>query len=213
MSSSVVQSKIAKFSRERKFAIEDLLCYYGKVSITDKVLRARLSDFDLKSFTIRFHHVELESDVDKIIAFEPPLNEVNEFDERINEMIKIAAKARGLSEIQVTETVYPTNLLEYAIIGGVMLPPLCYLYRPLLYFLPLPSIIKKTLDNDRLLFIITVLAFFTHIIESLVLLRPKLIYYRVPIDHAIEWYFLGLLEGYAPVKRLEALAQKIQKQK
>lgn len=49
-----------------------------------------------------------------------------------------------------------------------------------------------------------------HLAETLIFLRPKLQFYRVPPDFLIEWYLFGILEGFAPVKRLSRMASRVE---
>ncbi|CCE62203.1 hypothetical protein TPHA_0C00460 [Tetrapisispora phaffii CBS 4417] len=202
------QDAITAFNANHRLALTDILYFYGHVPITSKITAVRLLSYDLQSMTIRFHHNEVEFDIDKLIVFETPLTQLSDFTVYIDKMVRKAAKERNYSHIQINEVVYPNNIVEYIIIVAVFLPLMCYFYRPLLHLLPLPEFIKEFLDNDFILIAIEALAIITHILETYILLRPKLKFYRVPTDFLIEWYALGLLEGYAPAKRLEQLAME-----
>ena len=211
MSDSQVQTIIADFNRDHKLALGDFLHFYGNVPITTKITNVRMTDVDLHSMNLRFKHKDVEFDIDKVILFDPPLKGLNDFDIRITAMIKDAAHGRGYSHIQIKEVIYPNKPHEILVIMAVILPFFCYTYRPLLYWLPLPSMIKNFLDDDQVLVSVMLLALAIHILESWMMLRPKLTYYRVPTELLIEWYFLGLLEGFAPTQRIDDLAEKLEK--
>lgn len=206
MSEAARQAIVAHMNRDHRLALEDYLYVYGKVPITSDVRFVRMLSIDLDCMTLQFTHKGLETDIEKIILLEPPLKDWNEARPRLVEMAHTAASKRGLSTIQVNDMSYPSTVPEYALICAVFLPFLCYKYRSLLYWLPLPSALLKFLDNDLVLGGVILFAVVTHFIEVITILRPKLIYYRVPTDFLIEWYVFGMLEGYPCIKRLERLA-------
>lgn len=202
---------VAKANKEQKVALIDCLYVYGRVR--GSAQKIRLLDVDCKSMTLQFKHEAFEAQMDKVLPLEPPLNSVNEFSSRLREMGRAAARERGLAPFCVDEVSYPgSHWGDLVILVLVSLPLSCYIYRPLLHQLfriggDSGAVIADWLDNDSRLLFIVAMEFLIHSLESLVLLNPKLAYYRAPVDCKIEWYIMGLIEGYAPVKRLERLAE------
>lgn len=211
MSRAAQQAIIAHMNRDHRLALEDYLYVYGKVPITSHIRFVRMQNIELECMTLQFTHKELETDVEKIILLEPPLKDWNEARPRLVEMAHSAAAKRGLSTIQVNDMRYPSTVAEYALICAIFLPFLCYKFRGLLQWLPLPSVVLKFLDNDQVLGGIIIFAIVAHFIEVVAILRPKLHFYRVPTDFLIEWYVFGMLEGYPCIKRLDRLAGELLK--
>lgn len=200
---------LAYMNKERKLALEDYLYVFGGVAVLDKVMNVRLLSIDSQCMTILFNHKEIEYDIEKTIVFEPPLEDCSKAKERLQQMAYEAAAERKLAPFQINGMSYPSSIMEYLIIFGVLLPVVCYNYRPLLHQLPISLSLCEFLDNDIVLRTLMALMFLTHLIESLVFLRPKLNFYRVPPDFLIEWYLFGILEGYSTVRRLKEMASKI----
>ncbi|CCD26269.1 uncharacterized protein NDAI_0H00950 [Naumovozyma dairenensis CBS 421] len=214
-------NKKEKGSR-RQVALEDILEVFGCIP-TLKVSGIKLKEIDSDSFTIQYrYNDDLEHPMDVLIPIDNEKygdgSDPEEMDEILTNIGTDATKSRGLSSFQINEVKCPSSLVDWLIILGVTLPTLCYLYRPVLYYLfeCIPSFgysnIKETLvtilDDDFVIIMIIISEFVIHFVETWFLLRPKLLYYRVPTDFILEWYFFGILEGYGPVKRLEQLAQK-----
>lgn len=200
-----VQDLLANMNKKHKLALEDYLYVFGGVSSSEKVLNVRLLNLDSQCMTILFNHKDIEYDIEKIIIFEPPLEDRSEATARLNRMAREAAAKRHLAHFQINDMVYPQSFIEYLVLLGVFLPMLCYKFRPLLYWLPIPLHIRQWLDNDVILRTIMLLEVLMHLAETLIFLRPKLQFYRVPPDFLIEWYLFGILEGFAPVKRLSRM--------
>lgn len=196
-------------NKDHKLALVDYLYVYGGVPITDQISNVRLFNIELEYMTLQFQHGAVEYDIEKTILFQPPLNDWSEARERLVSMANEAAKKRNLSTIQVNDMSYPSTVLELIILVLAQLPLVCYYFRSVLYWLPIPLALKQFLDSDVTLLGVTLLAYITHALEVLFLLKPRLEFYRVPTDFLIEWYLFGILEGYAPVKRLEQLATRI----
>lgn len=210
MSAAAQQAIVAHMNRDHRLALEDYLYVYGKVPITSHIRFVRMQSIELECMTLQFTHKEIDTDVEKTILLEPPLKDWNEARPRLVEMAHTAAAKRGLSTIQVNEMSYPMTIPEYALICAVFLPLVCYKYRRVLYWLPLPSSVAGFLDNDVVLGSVMLFAVVAHVIEVLTILRPKLRFYRVPTDFLIEWYLFGILEGYPCIKRLNRLARHLE---
>ena len=210
-------SVMTELNLNNQLLLQDILCVYGHIAIDNKISHIRLTTLDDLHMTLQFKHADIPSLVEKIIQVDNDQDDSEaDMKSRLLRMGEHAAMKRGLSTVQVNEMAYPGSILEYLIIFGVCLPTLCYKFRKLLYFgfqwIPLPqdlsNLLLKFLDNDSVLLSIIVLELIIHLGETLLLLRPRLEYYRVPNDFLIEWYFFGLLEGYAPVRRLGKLAKR-----
>lgn len=203
-----VQDLLADMNKKHKLALEDYLYVFGGVS--EKVINVRLLNIDSQCMTILFNHKDIEYDIEKAIIFEPPLKDRSEAVARLNHMAHEAAAKRQLAPFQVNDMAYPGSVMEYLVILGVFLPILCYKFRPLLYRLPIPLHVCQLLDSDAVLRTIILLEFLTHLAETLIFLKPKLHFYRVPPDFLIEWYLFGMLEGFAPLKRLTRMAARVE---
>ncbi|QLQ78381.1 hypothetical protein HG537_0A06280 [Torulaspora globosa] len=202
------QRIVTHMNKDHKLALEDYLYVYGGVPITEKIKHVRLQSIELESMTLQFSHEDIDCDVEKTIVFKPALKDWSEAKSRLVTMAHEAADKRNLSRIQINDMSYPDTFVEYLVIIGVFMPFICYKWRQVLLWLPLPSIVVEFLDNDNVLRVIMVLEILTHFLETWTLLRPRLNYYRVPTDFLVEWYLFGLLEGFAPVKRLERMARE-----
>lgn len=210
MSEATVQRILAHMNKDHRLALEDYLYVYGGVSVTDQITNVRMLNIELEYMTLQFHHGDVGFDIEKTILLEPPLKDWAEAKERLVTMAHQAADKRRLSYIQVNDMSYPGTILEYFVIIAAQLPLICYTYRQVLYWLPVPLAVKQYLDSDLKLLGVAVLALLIHLFETLFLLRPRLEFYRVPTDFLIEWYLFGILEGYAPVRRLERMARLIE---
>ncbi|AQZ15978.1 YDR476C [Zygosaccharomyces parabailii] len=200
---------LAYMNKEHKVALEDFLHVYGGVSDSNKIIHVRLLSMDSQCMTILFNHKDIEYDIEKTIVFDPPLEgDRDKAWGRLRRMAREAAAKRHLAYFQINDMSYPSSLLEYLIIVGILLPIICYNFRQVLYWMPMPLSLRKFLDSDNILRAIIFLEFLIHLAEVTTILRPKLQFYRVPPDFLIEWYLFGLLEGYPVVKRFEKMAAR-----
>ncbi|CEP63735.1 uncharacterized protein LALA0_S09e01332g [Lachancea lanzarotensis] len=199
------ESIVAHMNKSHKLALEDYLYAYGDVPITDQIANVRLEKIELTHMTLSFNHFDVEFEIEKVVLFDPPLQDWAESRPRLVEMAKIAAAKRGFSHVQINELSPPSGLLGYGFIALVFLPLMCYFYRPLLNYVPF---VGSYFDNGRLLLGIELAAFIIHVGECVFYLKPRLDFYRVPTDFLIEWYFFGCLEGYPAVRRFEQLAKE-----
>ncbi|AMD22526.1 HHL244Cp [Eremothecium sinecaudum] len=195
-------------NKEHKTAIEDYLVYYGKVPMTEKISDIWMIELEKDHFTLQFKHSELELELQKTIIFDPPLKDWSEAKPRFIEMSKEAAAGRGYSHIQVKDIDYP-SVQEWLLIALIYLPVLIYFKRDVIDSVPLPEIVYEVISQDVALLGIIAGVFICHNIECYVLLRPRLVKYRVPKDYSIDWYFFGLLEGYSAIKRFDRMVQKM----
>lgn len=201
------QRIVTHMNKDHKLALEDYLYVYGGVPITKKIKHVRMHSIELECMTLQFMHDDIDYDVEKTILFQPALKDWSEAKSKLVTMAHEAAAKRNLSHIQINDMSYPDTVVEYIVIIAVLLPFICYKWRKVLWWLPIPSSVASFLDNDNVLRGVMLFAFLTHLLESWALLRPKLNFYRVPTDFLVEWYLFGLLEGFAPVKRLERMAR------
>ncbi|CUS23748.1 LAQU0S11e03400g1_1 [Lachancea quebecensis] len=196
---------VAHMNKSHKIALEDYLFAYGHVRMDEKIAHVRLESISLTHMTILFNHFDVEFEIEKVILFEPPLEDWSEARPRLVEMSKAAAKKRGYSHVQINEMSYPDSLVDYMIILFVFFPLACYIRRDLLNYVPF---VGPYFNNDALLIGIQTAAFVIHLFECIFLLKPKLDFYRVPTDFLIEWYLFGMLEGYGPVRRFNELVKE-----
>lgn len=203
MSKSTPQSTIAHMNKSHRLALEDYLYAYGNVPITNKIANVRLLNIDLNQMTIQFNHFDVEFEIEKTIVFSPPLKDWSESRERLVLMSKEAAKKRGLSHLQINEMLYPTTPFEYFLIFLIFCP-IIGLSNPLfLDYLYLPTFLKNKYSLIGISFITLTL----HLFECIFILKPKLDFYRVPIDFCIEWYLFGMIDGLFTVSRFNKLVK------
>lgn len=200
---------LAYMNKEHKLALEDYLHVYGGIPASKKIVHVRLLSIDNQCMTILFNHKDLEYDMEKTIVFEPPLEDRDEAQTRLRHMAREAAAKRQLAYFQINDMKYPSSIAEYVLILAVLLPTICYNFRQVLYWIPMPASLRQYLASDNVLRAIIFLEFMIHLAEVFFLLRPKLNFYRVPPDFLIEWYLFGLLEGYPVMRRLGEMAAAV----
>lgn len=194
---------LAYYNRHYKYVLSDLLHVYGNVSLRTlaTISQLKISGVDNDTLVITFAVPGVPSPIDKVIIIPELADNSNaSVMERLNKMIIDAAAKRQLSIVQVKKSLAPSTIADILVLLAVPLPLVCYFYRPLLHYIPIIG--SLLYDKDNYLLIIIALELCIHMCESIVFLRPKLRYYRVPTDCQIEYYFWGILEGYSPVRRL-----------
>ncbi|AGO12130.1 AaceriAEL231Cp [[Ashbya] aceris (nom. inval.)] len=197
------QRIIVQMNQERRLALEDYLTTYGRVPIGTKVNEVRLAGIELDHFTLRFRHSDVELEIEKTIALDPPLQHLDEAPARLDAMAREAAARRGLAPVQVRGGATP-SVLGWLLIALIYLPAACY-YKPHLLSWALPAVLLQRTVLQSVLVAVAV----CHAAECMLLLRPRLHTYRVPTDYCIEWYFFGLLEGYPAIRRFDRVAQSL----
>ncbi|AAS52454.1 AEL231Cp [Eremothecium gossypii ATCC 10895] len=197
------QRIIVQMNQERRLALEDYLTTYGRVPIGTKVNEVRLADIELDHLTLRFRHSDVELEIEKTIALDPPLQHWDEAPARLDAMALEAAARRGLAAVQVRGGAAP-SALGWLLIGLIYLPAACY-YEPRLLAWAVPGALLQRSVLQSVFAGVAV----CHIAECMLLLRPRLHTYRVPTDYRIEWYFFGLLEGYPAIRRFDRAARSL----
>ncbi|KAH3674838.1 hypothetical protein WICMUC_003041 [Wickerhamomyces mucosus] len=201
---------LSHMNKDHKLAIEDYLATHGHVDITDDISNIKLSHIELSHMIITFNHKDLEFPIEKLIPFEPSLNDLNK-DARIKlvEMAKIAAEKRGFSHLQINEYRYPT------IFGWIKL----LLIHISLWIYLFPQILNNSLIKNKLIdeiyinwsinnsLYFEILALIIHLLEIQILFKPLFVKYRVE-DYQLEWYIAAFLEGYPAYKRFNQLIKE-----
>lgn len=163
----------------------------------------KIKSIDFKEIAISFNHPLAEMEIIKPIPFSTPATSWKDVELKIIMMSKESALARDLSNLRVSGISYPTSAFNLILIMIVFLLPFGYFYPNLLYdsffanYLPWMLTLKS---YHNYIFYATLLI---HTIEFYILLIPRIKLYRVPLDYAIEWAFLTLLDGYQSIKRFD----------
>lgn len=193
-------------NKDHRVSIEDYLVVYGKVKLDSKISNIKMTEISVDHMSITFGHQDLEFPVEKVIPFEPPLEDLKEARTRLVEMAKRAAEKRGFSPYQIEGFTYP-GVGGWALNALIYLPLAAYLIPSLLTNATVTGLLGASkvqwLGKNSLT--ITLVTVGIHAAESLFLLRPKLNKYRVPIDYKLEWYISTLIEGFPSIKRFNAL--------
>lgn len=197
---------ISKFNRRYRHNLEDILNFYGEVTTDSNVVeKIRMKEIDLEQFTIGFHMEIVEFEILKPIPYDDVDHKCKNWDDvetRLVKMCNEAAESRGYSAICLKKVIYPLNIWNILLIVCILLlflgvyePDL--VYDTILGKIPYIEYLKPY--NNAIL----IAAMITHLTESIVFMRPKLAYYRVPADYQMEWYVLSMLDGYQSVLRLQ----------
>ncbi|QPG72928.1 hypothetical protein FOA43_000232 [Brettanomyces nanus] len=203
---------ISKLNRRYKHCLDDLLNYYGKVATQEnEIEKIRVKEIDFEQITIGFHHKMVDFEILKPLRYEDDrvCKNWNEVESTIQKMCYTAANAKNVSPICLKKIVYPFSPINWLLIFGMSLlfighynPD--FIYNRLLGRISLIPPFKPW--NDTIL----LGAMITHVTESLTLLRPKMAYYRIPVDYKMEWYACSMLDGFASVNRLNNYVKSIE---
>lgn len=193
-------------NKDHKLALEDFLVVYGKVPKTKDIGNIKLLSIEKDHIMLQFRHKQLELDITKPIALDPPLSGSDEARDRLVKMAKYAASERGFSHVQIQEFVYP-SIIGWVLIAAIHLPTLLYFKRDLLAIFPLPHSVAELVASDKVLISIIIAVAACHLIEHWTLMRPRLKNHRVPNDYVVEWSFFGFIEGYTAIKRFDDLVR------
>lgn len=170
----------------------------------DSISNIKIKSLDFNELTISFNHPLIDLEMIRPIKFESKCNNWSDVQKKLITMSKISANSRNLSNLRVSGISYPISILNLLLIFAVLLLPFGYFYPTLLYdnffsiYLPFMMIFKR---YHNLIFFTTILI---HLSEFYLLLLPRLKKYRVPLDYAIEWSILILLDGYESIKRFDS---------
>ncbi|CDR47009.1 CYFA0S27e00738g1_1 [Cyberlindnera fabianii] len=195
---------LSHMNKDHRVSIEDYLVVYGAVKLDSKVHNIKMTHIELTHMTITFEHDDLEFPVEKLIPFEPAMEDLKEARTRLVEMAKFAAEKRGFDAHQITDF-KKLSIGSWFFLAFIYLPFWCYLWPSLLQNSTVLSVLSQS-QADWLLtnsLNITYLTLGLHAIECYLFMKKNLEYYRVPIDNQIEWYIDCLFEGYPSVKRFK----------
>ncbi|TID29631.1 hypothetical protein CANINC_001750 [Pichia inconspicua] len=168
-----------------------------------QIRNVKAKSVELDQITISFKHPLVNMEMLRPIAFDSKCNSWKEVEQKMIEMSKEAAANRGLSHIRVSGISYPTSIFNLILILLVLLLPFGFKYPDLLYdrffakYLPF-MLVLKTYHNA--IFYTTICI---HFAELYILMLPRVRKFRVPLDYAIEWSLLTILDGYNSVKRFD----------
>ena len=199
---------ISHYNKQFGHLFKYILSHYGDVNkITiNKIEKIYLSDYDNDSIVITFKMRDIPLPLDKIILYPNELNEIyKDNTKKLNQFLLLVSRNANKSLLKINTCLSPRTLADFLVLLVVPLPIVCYIYKPLLLWIPIIGSILY--DNESYLITIIILEILCHITESIIFITPLLSYYSIPIDLQVEWYIWGLLEGYGPVRRLNAFAK------
>lgn len=202
---------IAKWNTERAHNLKDILCVYGKVK--QRPYAVKLQGVDAQAMELNFKNHESDTQMTKFVDIRDQLEGVSpDYNEVVMSLARQSARKLNKSFNKLDKVLYPCGVADLLVILAVLLPPLCYLYRPLLHWLfppqaPVLGQLGQLVDSDYRLLAVIVLEFAIHAGEVYLGLWPLLHYYRITEspDLLIEYTLFGLLEGYGPIRRLKSL--------
>ncbi|GMM35439.1 hypothetical protein DASC09_027640 [Saccharomycopsis crataegensis] len=209
------QKILAHMNKDHKLALEDYLVVYGDVKMDDKISDIKLKNIEKSQLIISFKHRDVDFEIEKYIPIEPPMeNVLSDSRPRLVQMAKDAAAARGFSHVQIKKMVYPNkpaNFVLLFLVGNLIFA----FFKPTLYYdtfwngqlgvssaNPVLSFLRKY--TSTILYATVV----CHLMETMLILRPKLNKYRVPTDIRIEWIIAAFFEGFGAIKRFNTLIPK-----
>lgn len=199
---------ISHYNKQFGHLFKYVLNRYGNVNelTINKIEKIYLSDYDNDSIVITFKIKDIPLPVDKIILYPDELNENYKGSTiKLNQFLLLTSHKANKSLLKINTCLSPSTLADFLVLLVVPLPMVCYIYKPLLLWIPIIGSILY--DNEPYLITIIILEILCHIIESVIFITPLLSYYSIPVDLQVEWYVWGLLEGYGPVRRLNAFAK------
>lgn len=181
----------------------------GSSQNSNSISNVKLKNVDFDQVTICFKHPLIDMEMLRPIPFDSKCSSWTEVQQKLIEMAKIAARARSLSHLRVSGISYPTSPLNLAIIFCVLLLPFGYYW---------PSILYEHFFAKYLPFMLSVRPYHNYILYSTIAAHctefyfffvPRLRRFRVPLDYALEWAVLVLLDGYASVRRFDRYVKMI----
>lgn len=129
-------------------------------------------------------------------------------------MAKYAAKQQGLSHVQVTKILPPSSALSFVAYAFAALTLATYFKRDFLrsvlgsFFSQTPPALEGFLGFiDRRLFSIARGTYIIHLLEVLLVMRPKTVKYRMPLPTKLAWITFSFFEGYFCIPRLKTLTK------
>ncbi|SMN22261.1 similar to Saccharomyces cerevisiae YDR476C Putative protein of unknown function [Maudiozyma saulgeensis] len=196
---------LSNYNKQYGHLLGEFLCLYGNITrqTLKKATAIRLSDLDDDSVVISFSLPDIPLPVDKIILYPEEYKGTPE--SKFNQMLLKTVEKSGKSLLKINTCLGPRTPADLAVLLVVPLPLVCYLYRPLLLWIPIIG--NYLSENPNYILWIIGLELLCHLCESLTFIKPLMFRYSIAPDLQVEWYMWGLLEGYSPVRRLNAFAQ------
>lgn len=207
------QKILAHMNQDHKLALQDYLAVYGGVRITNAISNIKLKAISNDSLLIAFTHRDVDFEIEKPIALDPPLGSLGEARERLVEMAKYAADKRGYSHKQIKEILYPTKIYEFVLLGLVWNLIISWYNPHYFYCIFLQKWLGILGTNSVLLFLqkynnaILYTTAVLHVLEAAFVMAPLLAKYRVPIDYRVEWLAATVFEGFPAVLRFKSLTK------
>lgn len=175
----------------------------SKNTAQNAITNVKFKSIDLNEVVISFKHPLFDLEMLRPIAYPQKCTSWDQVQAQLIAMSKEAAAARHLSHLRVSGISYPVRIFNLVLIFLVGLLPFGYYYPDLLYdsFFAkyLPSMLAVQPHHNT----IFLGAMVCHVLEVYFLMFPRFTKYRVPMDYAIEWTILGLLDGLSSVKRFD----------
>lgn len=181
----------------------------GSSRPSNSISNVKLKSVDFEQVTISFKHPLVDIEMLRPIPFDSKCNSWTEVQQKLIHMSKTAARARNLSHLRVSGISYPASPLNLVIIFCVLLLPFGYYWPSILYDLLFARYLPFMLcfrPYHNYIFYSTIAL---HCTEFYLFFMPRLRRYRVPLDYALEWAVLVLLDGYASVRRFDRYVQMI----
>ncbi|CAN6615552.1 hypothetical protein TRVA0_006S01574 [Trichomonascus vanleenenianus] len=197
---------MSHMNKDHVLSLYDYLGHYGKVDLRtiDAGVPVQMTGLALDHLTLSYAVKNEKKETD--IKLDPPMTTLSESRNRLVDMAKDAAKARGYSAYQLTAVTYPkcNNLSEIVVLPLLALLFVAYLVpNPLIFeYLPPPLagnvIVQRLLAQKQAILMATLMI---HSVELWLLMRPILQKYRAQPFVSIKWMIMALLEGYPAVLR------------
>lgn len=181
----------------------------SKTQTANSISNVKLKSIALDEVVVSFKYPNIELEMLKPIPFDKACGNYHEVEQTLIKMSKEAAAARNLSHLRVSGIQYANTLWDLVLIALISLLPIGHYYSNVLYesFFAtyFPFMLKLQPYHDYIMYA-TILI---HLMETYFLLFPRFTRYRVPLDYAIEWTVLTLLEGAPSIKRFDRYVELI----
>lgn len=181
----------------------------SKSNSSNNISNVKIKSLSLTELVISFKHPLVNMEMLRPIPYPHKCQSWFDVQNQIIEMAQISAKARNLSHIRVSGISYPTSFINLFLIFLVILLPIGFYYPDLLYdtifanYLPFMLSVKP---YHNTIFYATIII---HLLEIYFFMFSRFTKYRVPLDYAIEWTLLTLLDGFNTIKRFNNYVKTI----
>jgi hypothetical protein len=175
----------------------------SKNATDNAISNVKFKSIDLNEVVISFKHPLFDLEMLRPIQYPHKCTTWDQVKAELIEMSKTAATARHLSHLRVSGISYPVSMFNLLLIFMVGLLPFGYYYPELLYdgffskYLPFMMAMQP---YHNTIFFATIVC---HLLEIYFLMLPRFTKFRVPMDYAIEWTILALLDGFSSIKRFD----------